>query len=130
MKIRQLLFALMLGLALTVPASPGSQAIPSRSSVEPASHAVGVPAQLLATGPTPTPGAPPPPAGERPDAALPEAISDVPGVTGECGAAVQPQIRGDLYSLTADEAEGGPPPTAAITRTTASTSASRPGVWV
>jgi PKD repeat protein len=109
MKAKQLLIALILGLALTVPTSPGSQAMPERpAAVEPGLLALAAPAQPAAVNPAPTDDAPPAPAGEGvAGTAIPEEIADVPGVTEDWWAAVQEQIRGDLYSLSAGEAEGG-----------------------
>ena len=113
MKTRQLLIALILGLALIVPTAPGSQAMPDRPTSDPATHSLEGYARLLAAAqqpavdPTPTVDTLPALAGEGvPDTPLPEESAGVPGVTEDWWAAVQEQIRGDLYAFSAEEAEG------------------------
>jgi hypothetical protein len=110
MKARQLLMALILGLALTVPAAPGSQAMPERPAVGPGLLTLAAPAQLPAADPAPTAGAPPAPVQEGvPETAVPEEIANVPGVTGDWWAEVQEQVRSDMCALAPDRAAAGGP---------------------
>jgi PKD repeat protein len=104
MKLKALLTTLVISLALVVPASPGSQALSPQASDQPASLAPEALAQKTTVDPTAD--KPPPPAGEG--VAVPEEIAGVPGVTADWWAAVQEQIRGDLYALTPEGAEGRP----------------------
>jgi len=56
---------------------------------------------------TPTPEAPPPPAGKGvEDTPVPKEIANVPGVTEDWWAQVQARLRSDLYAITAEQAEG------------------------
>jgi hypothetical protein len=88
----------------------GALQLPDRASAEAPSLALEASAQHPSADPTPTPDAPPPLAGEGVgDTAVPGAIADVPGVSEDWWAAVLEQIRLDLYSLTPEPAEGGPP---------------------
>jgi hypothetical protein len=67
-------------------------------------------AQAPAPTPTPTPVAPPPAEETEPlGTQIPEEISGVPGVTDDWWAAVQAQIRNDMYGLSPDEAAAGGP---------------------
>jgi hypothetical protein len=115
MKSKQLVIALILSLAMTVPAAPVGRASPGQLSAEPATLDQEAPARLpsahraaQAPTPTPTPVPPPPPEPEAPDSGIPGEISGVPGVTDDWWAAVQEQIRRDMYGLAPDEAAAGP----------------------
>jgi hypothetical protein len=76
MKAKRLLMTLVLGLALTLPAAPGSLAMNERpAAAEPGLLSLAGPAQQATADPAPTADAP------SEDTAIPEEIAGVPGVT-------------------------------------------------
>ena len=85
---------------LTPPLATEREAPPQSPTIEYA-------AQAPTPTPTPMPPPPPPPEPDAPDRGIPEEISGVPGVTDDWWAAVQEQIRSDMYGLAPDKAAGG-----------------------
>ncbi|MGD8464433.1 MAG: integrin alpha, partial [Anaerolineae bacterium] len=85
-----------------------SAGVPTQAAQQPAPPGSDPASNQPFVGPTPAADAPSAPAGEGGgDTAVPDEMANVPGVTADWWAAVQEQIRGDLYALTPDEAQGG-----------------------